>query len=76
MFISHFLYPLIHQKTFGLDCVLTIVNNECYNEYGSADIPFEILILLPSDIYPGVEVLDHMAVLLLIFFEEPLYCFP
>ena len=28
---------------------------------------FEILILFPSDKYPEVELLDHMAVLFLIF---------
>ena len=36
---------------------------------------FELVILLPLDKYLEKELLDHMVVLLL-FFEEPPYCFP
>ena len=31
--------------------------------------------LLSSDMYPGMELLDHMVALVLVF-EEPPYCFP
>ena len=36
---------------------------------------FKLLFLFFSDIYPGVELLDHMVVLFLVF-EEPPYYFP
>lgn len=36
---------------------------------------FEVLLSVPLDLYPAVELLDHMGVLLLLFEELPC-CFP
>ena len=36
---------------------------------------FELVFSFPSDTNPGMEVLDHMVGLFLVFFEEPPYCF-
>ena len=36
---------------------------------------FQLVFLLFLDIYPGLELLDHM-IAFFIFFEEPIYCFP
>ena len=37
---------------------------------------FKLVFLFSLHIYTGVELLDHMVVLFLVFFEEPPYCFP
>ena len=37
---------------------------------------FETMLSILLGIYPEVELLDHMVILFLIFFEEPSYCFP
>ena len=70
-----FVYPFICQRTlpWGCFCHLAIVNHATMNmavERCFRDPAFNLFWSTP-----GVELLDHMAVLFLVF-EDPLYCCP
>ena len=57
--------------------ILTIGNSAAVNI--GMHVSFQISVLVFSDMYPEVELLDHMIVLFLcffFFFEKPPYCFP
>ena len=70
--IHFFIYSSINRH---LECflVLAIINNTMNM---GVQIPFELVLLCPLDIVLEVELLEHMIVLLLVFFEESLHCFP
>ena len=74
MYISHFLYPFIHQRTLRLFPYLGYLNNAAVN-MGVQVFFGKLILLFPLAKYPAVEFLDHM-VLLFLLFEEPPYSFP
>ena len=49
----------------GCFCILAIVNNAAVNT--KVHVSFQITVFVFLDIYPGVELLDHMVDLFLIF---------
>ena len=57
----------------GYFCILVIVNNAAMN-FGGMYLFELVLYFFFSDIYPAVELLGYMVVLILDF-EKPLYCF-
>ena len=64
MYIYHILF--IHSfvdEHLGCFCVFAIVNNVAVNIV--VHVSFQILFSL--DMYPGVELLDHMVVVVLVF---------
>ena len=65
MYIPHSVYPLIHQWKFVCFCLLAIVKNTAINMDLQISLWDTVLILL--GIYPEVDLLDHMAILFLIF---------
>ena len=72
----HCVYPLIHRRTLELLPLLGYHEQCCY-EHGWTNISSRHLISIHLGIYPEVELLDHMImiVLCLIFWELPC-CFP
>ena len=54
--------------------ILAIVNNTAMNI--GVHLSFELVFLFFSNIYPEVELLDHMVVLFLVFVLRNSYCFP
>lgn len=65
-------FSLFVDGYFGRFHVLAIINSAAVN-IGCMCLS-ELVFSFFLDIYPGVELLDHWAVLFLAF-EEPLYCF-
>ena len=61
------LYPFIYDTNEHRDVfsILTIINNVSVST--GATIYFELALLFSLDKHPGVEVLDHVVVLFLIF---------
>ena len=55
-----------HSSVSGCFCILVIVNNAAVNK--ECIYLFELVSLLSSEKYPEAELLDHMVVLVLIFF--------
>lgn len=69
-YISHLFYPFIHRQTLKLFTYLSwllwlILQWTCVSIYA-----FEIMISILSDIWPEVELLDHMIVQFLILQES------
>ena len=61
IYISHFVYNLIHQWTYVLLPLLSYYE-QCYYEHGYANIS-KIALLSILIVYPEVGLLDQMAVL-------------
>ena len=64
-------YPFVCSWTLGLLPYLDSYNDTMNTGYMSL---FVLAFFLNA--YPGVELLDAIAILFLVFFEEPPYCFP
>ena len=64
-------YPFVCSWTLGLLPYLDSYNDTMNTGYMSL---FILAFFLNA--YPGVELLDAIAILFLVFFEEPPYCFP
>ena len=67
MYISHPLYPFIHLliNTWIASIFWDILNDDSVNI--GVYISFQISVFIFSDIYSGVEFLDHVIVLFLVF---------
>ena len=66
VYISHLLYPFICSVDGHLGCchILDIINNTATRVHAYFQVDFF------SDIYPAVELLDHLVVLFLVFLRK------
>ena len=66
-YILHILYPFHSSVDRHLGCfhILTIVNSAAMNT--GVHLSFQINVFISLDIFPGVELLNHVVVLFLVF---------
>ena len=64
-------YPLV-DRYLGCFHVLAIVNSAAMNM--RVPVSFQISVSFFPDVYPGMELMDHMVLLLLVFWRRAILC--